>query len=133
MKKTIILLSLVFGFSTANAQEELEASMKIIGQQFKIIATAIQSKKVTEAEVQAVELMQKEIAVSSLVYPQTAKTDTAKLKYITWMAELQQMALNLEELIEAEMVKEVQDLSLVTSQFVDINELRKKGHDEFKE
>ena len=133
MKKILSILSVVFVFSNAQANDDLAASMEIIGEQFKIISTAIQAKELTENELTAVETMQKEIAKSALLYPDNATTDELKIKYMTWMAELQQMALNLEELAETAMTQEVQDLANVTAQFVDINELRKKGHTIFKE
>ena len=49
------------------------------------------------------------------------------------MAELNKYGLELEETIEVAMTQNPQDLTDVTTVFGDMNDLRRKGHDEFKE
>ena len=135
MNKILIFLLVTFSMSFANSsadQEALKASMKSMGEQFKIIGMSLQQKEVTDVEYKASEQMQRDVADSSLIYPELATTDQLKLKNAMWMAELMKMSLALEEAMEVAMKQSPQDLSGVITIFREMNELRKKSHFEFK-
>ncbi len=132
MKKLFLFIVCVGLSVSVSANSDLEASMKIIGEQFKAIGAGLQSHQISANELQAVELLQREVAASSLIYPDAATSEALKLQYSKWMAELMQLALVLEDDFELAMMADPQDLSASFATFVAINELRKKGHDQFK-
>ncbi len=106
--------------------------MKIIGEQFKVLAAAVQSQNFTQGDYQAVETMQIAIADASLVYPLSATDDAAKLQYSRWMAELMKMAMTLETQAKVVLKQEPQNMADVTQTLMDMNELRKEAHEVFK-
>lgn len=123
----------MFTAQTSFAHGPLLDAMKEMGVNFKAIAIGIQSGKLTNTELDSSEKLQMAIVEASLHYPATANTDTLKIKYSKWMAELTKYSLELEESIETAMTQDPQDLSDVTTIFGDMNDLRRKGHDEFKD
>lgn len=135
MKNLFLIFCLsLFSFS-ALAQEDhsaLAAPMKIIGEQFKVLAAAVQSQNFTQGDYQAVETMQIAIADASLVYPLSATDDAAKLQYSRWMAELMKMAMTLETQAKVVLKQEPQNMADVTQTLMDMNELRKEAHEVFK-
>ena len=62
--------------------------MKEMGAGFKVVAMGLQAGAMTNVELEASESLQMGIANASLHYPSTASTDTLKIKYSQWMAEL---------------------------------------------
>ena len=132
MNKLLIVI-LICTAQTSLAHGPLLEAMKEMGVNFKTIAAGIQNGKLTEAELDSSEKLQMAIADASLHYPAIANTDALKIKYLKWMAELSKNSLELEESIEIAMTKDPQDLTDVTFVFVEMNDLRKKGHDEFKD
>ncbi len=132
MKNLLIILVLVSAQSVL-AHGPLLDAMKDMGTNFRIVAVGLQSGVMTTTELEASEKLQMAIANASLHYPSTASTDALKIKYSKWMAELNKYGLELEETIEVAMTQNPQDLTDVTTVFGDMNDLRRKGHDEFKE
>ncbi len=134
MKTGIAILMLFFSMNAwAHTNNALAEEMKVIETQFKQIASSLQAGKITLADVEASESLQKSIATAAQLYPTTATDDTLKLQYSGWMTELIDLALDLEEALEVEVAKADQDLTPSIEIFQLINELRKKGHDTFKE
>lgn len=129
----LLAIFLLFTSQTVFAHGPLLDAMKDMGENFKTLAIGIQSGKMTSVELSSAEKLQMSIADASLNYPKTADTDSLKLKYAKWMAELLKYSLELEEAIEIAMTQNPQDLSNVKTVFGDINDLRQKGHDEFKD
>lgn len=133
MKQLILILSTVMAFGSVQANDDLAASMKIIGQQFKVIVAGIQAQSLSEDHLSAVEILQKEIATSAQFFPDKATTEAQKLEYSTLMNDLLIMAQDLETLMKDAMAIEPLDLSAVIQKFIEMDETRKKGHSLFKE
>lgn len=132
MKKLLIILTLAF-VQSSFAHGPFRDAMKEMGVNFQVVAVGLQNGAMTNVELEATEKLQMAIANASLHYPSTANTDSLKIKYYKWMAELNKYGLELEESIEVAMAKNPQDLSDATAIFRDMNDIRRKGHDEFKE
>ena len=133
MKQILLTLIAIFAVGTANANEDLAAAMKSMGEQFKTVALGLRAGKVTDVELKATEQMQRDISTSALIQPDTAKTTEEKLTYATWMAELMDASLRLEDSMETAMDAEPQDLTEAIKIYTEMGELRKKGHNAFKE
>ena len=133
MKKLFVSVLICFTAFAAQANDDLEASMKIIGDQFKMIAKSLQTQNVTETDVASAQLMINEIKVSSLIYPDTATTEDLKKAYDKYMSELLVMAEELRDLMQTVVATEQPNFQPLVDKFVEINELRKEAHDEFKE
>lgn len=132
MKKIILsVLTLVFT-QGAWADSALTPVMKSMGDQFKVIAIGLQTKNFGEVEMAAVEQLQRDSAAAALIYPETATTETLKLQYSVQMAELVQASLKLEDTVEIEAQVNPQVLAESFKVFSEINDIRKKGHAEFK-
>ncbi len=132
MKKAILALATFLFTMNASANDNMAASMKVVGEQFKVLAGAIQSQSFTQIEYESVELMQSAIADAALEYPDTATDDAAKVKYSRWMAELMKMAITLEVQVEVILEQETQDMADVTQTLMAMNDLRKEAHTIFK-
>ena len=83
--------------------------MKVIEEQFKVIAVGLQSGTLTQAELNACEILQKSVSVAAQYYPQTATSDSLKLTYMEWMNELMGLALELEAEMEVQLQEHSQD------------------------
>ena len=132
MKKVLLTLSALLFVNFAQAEGDLKTSMKSMGQQFGLIAQGLRMKKITEVEMAAVEKMQRDIAESSLIQPDTATTTEDKLTYSTWMAELMEASFRLEDAMQAGMEQNPVDVADAVTVFGEMGELRKKGHTKFK-
>ena len=132
MKKIILLGALIFSVQNATAQVKLADVMKSVGEQFKVIAVGLQTKNITEVEMASIEQLQRDVAAAALIFPDTATDDKLKLKYSTYMAELVQATLKLEDTVELEAQESPMVLTESLKVFTEINEIRKKGHAEFK-
>ena len=134
MKLLIAFFTLFITFNlSAHSNNDLAEEMKIIESQFKQIATSLQSGQISTMDIEAAETLQKAIVTASLIYPKTADSDSLKLKYSEWMSELTDLALDIEQTMESEVNNDPQDLSASIELFRLMNELRKKGHAEFKD
>ncbi|MCJ8276983.1 MAG: hypothetical protein HRT44_05970 [Bdellovibrionales bacterium] len=125
----IILLAFQANFAQA---ADLKDIMKAMGGEFITIAIAMQAGSVSETELAAVENLQKYASEAALVYPITADTDSQKLRYMELTAEMMNKALLLETAVEEALANDPTDLSQIQALFVEINELRQIGHNEFK-
>lgn len=132
MKKILLCLVAIFAVNTSFAEDDLKAVMKSMGEQFGVVAQGLRTGKITDVELAAAEKMQRDIAAASLIQPETAVTTDDKLTYATWMAELMEASLRLEDTMEAGMEETPINLSAATAVFVEMNDIRKKGHTQFK-
>ncbi len=132
MKKVILAFMVILATSISTANDDLAASMKVIGEQFKVLAGAIQSKNFTENELVAIETMQAAISEAALVYPDEATDEAAKEQYSRWMAELMNLAITMETEAEIALGQDPQDLSGVIQTLMAMNELRKEAHFVFR-
>ena len=130
---TLMLSLLISSHVTAHSNNELAEEMKTIEEQFKVIAVGLQSGTLTQAELDACESLQKSVSVAAQHYPHTATSDSLKLTYMEWMNELMGLALELETEMEVQLQGDSQNLTDSLRLFRLINEVRKKGHDQFKE
>jgi hypothetical protein len=126
-----LFVSVLLGLS-AQANDDLAASMEIIGEQFNTIARGIQTNEFTDVELEAVQVMIEQIEVSSKIFPDTASSDEDKAQYTQWMDELMQLSLTLEEQVSLTISQGNQDNSDVIATIIEINELRKQAHAVFK-
>ena len=134
--KLFIAVFLAASFSYANDDlPPLKDSMERLKVEFRTIAQGISAGEMTDDHVVATENLQMAAADGSLVYPNTAENDERKLLYSLWMREMVREGLKLEVEIEGLLEKATlpQDLTKVKEIFAKLNDLRKKGHDEFKE
>ncbi len=132
MKKLFVTFMVLVATSTATANDDLAASMKVIGEQFKVLAGAIQSKSFTEEELVAIKTMQMAISEAALTFPDEATDEASKEQYSRWMAELMNLAMTMEAEAEVALAQEPQDLSGVIQTLMAMNELRKEAHSVFK-
>ncbi|MEM7646879.1 MAG: hypothetical protein AAF203_08225 [Pseudomonadota bacterium] len=133
--KYFVLFAMLFSFQTVFAQEEkseLALEMQVIGGEFRTIALALRSQKMTTTEVDASKKMQRAIANASLLFPENADTDELKLQYAVWMAELMKKSLALEDAITVQLAATPQVLADINQIFNEMNDLRKQGHGQFK-
>ncbi len=133
--KTIIATLLFIASTTtwAHSNNALAEEMKLVETHFKQIASSLQGGVITLADIEASESLQKSIATAAQLYPTTATDDSLKVQYSQWMAELMDLSLDLEASLEEEVEKMDQNLTPSVEIFTLMNELRKKGHDAFKE
>lgn len=131
--RKLVFLSILLIVQVSFAHGPLHDAMKEMGESFKLIGIGLQSGEVTEAERDSSEELQMAISTASLHYPGTASTDSLKLEYSQWMAELMNLSLQLEEAIEIALSQKNQDLTTAIQIFSEMNELRKKGHAKFKD
>ena len=131
--KTLLITYVFLIAQSAAAHGPFLDAMKEMGANFKTIAIGLQSGELTTVELDASEDLQMAIADASLYYPSTADTDPLKIEYSKWMAELNKLGLELEVSIEEAMAMNPQDLSEVTKILGEMNDLRKKGHEKFKD
>ena len=135
MKKIILFVYLITNFSFANAHSnnDLAEAMKEMNAHFKTIANSIKGKEFTDTDLVACESLQMAITTASLYHPDTANSDTLKIQYLKWMAELSKKALELEPAIEDVLLQESQELTVVIKIFKEMNKIRRNGHNKFKE
>lgn len=131
--KTFATLITLLAFSTALAQEvTLKETMKSLGQNFGAFAQSIQAGQLQESDLELVENIQSFASQASLIYPETANTTELKLRYSELMAQLINKTLLLEKNVEEALVTDGTETSQARQTFIEINQIRQAGHQEFK-
>lgn len=130
--KHLLLIAISFCLGmTAQANDELAASMKIMGAQFKIIGNALGAKKISESDVTAANTLEVEIEKASHIFPDLATTDELKKQYTEDMTELLAKSVALSDEMAAQLPKNPQDLTLTTAIFKEMNAIKVSGHEQF--
>ena len=132
MKKNILLLSTLIAFNFVHASEDLSQAMKVMGQQFKTIGIALQKKSVGQAELDAAEMLQVSILDSTQTFPDHVTTNELQERYLELMGMLDEKAQELRDAIEQEMNNDPQDIGRLMQIFMEMNQIRQQGHNEFK-
>jgi hypothetical protein len=132
MKKLVLIAFFALLALPGIANDKLAASMEVIGDQFKVLANAVQTQSFTADDLRAVQIMQVAIEDSAQEFPDNAITDADKAQYLEWMEELMALAIQLEQQGELVLQQSPQNMSDVTATLMAINELRKEAHSVFK-
>ena len=135
MKLSLLFCAFITGFSFNSFANNLtlDEEMSLMGKQFKKLAVAIKrTKKVSEVELEAINIMQSSIANSGLLFPETADSDDLRLLYSNLMWQLMAKSLEMEGLIKEQMNQAQQDMVRLDEVLTQMGQLRKKGHSEFK-
>ena len=106
MKLSLLFCAFITGFSFNSFANNLtlDEEMSLMGKQFKKLAVAIKrTKKVSEVELEAINIMQSSIANSGLLFPETADSDDLRLLYSNLMWQLMAKSLEMEGLIKEQM------------------------------
>lgn len=131
LKLAVIIL--FFSITGYAGDLSLEEEMKIIGAQFGVIAKAVnKAGAVSDQEIMAAKTIQRAVAGSALIYPDTADDDKLKVQYSQLMAQLMEKSLMMEDAIQAQISQNPQDLTAISGLLVEMNDLRREGHNEFK-
>ncbi len=131
--KSFILSLIILCFSPMSfANDELASLMEDVGLNFKVIAQGLQAGELTEVELEAAELLQRNLSEANLLIPDVATSDELVAQYNEIMGRAIDKSLELEDSIREIMTQENQDITPALMIFSEINEIRKEGHALFK-
>lgn len=131
--KSFILSLIILSFSQVTlANDELASIMEEVGQNFKVIAQGLQAGHLTDVELEASELLQRNLSEANLLIPDVATSDELLAQYNEVMGRAIDKAMELEDSIREIMSEEAQDITPALMIFSEINDIRKEGHAIFK-
>lgn len=133
MKQIITLLFTLFTFNFSNANEDLKKAMEVMGEQFKVITTALQKQEMTNVELVAAEMLLVSVSDSVQIFPDLATSEELNNQYLELMDKLDQKAQELRDGIELAMTNGNQNIPELIQIFREMNILRQDGHNLFKE
>jgi hypothetical protein len=95
--KILVMLSAFFCVGLAHANDDLELVMEKVAENFKVIATGLQTKSLGEKEVMASEDLVDRLTQAKGIMPDTATDDQLKALYVELMEEIIEKAIALKD------------------------------------